>query len=693
MEKFVSLLVSLLIITSCSKHEDLYNPDSDQGKNPLEIVAPDDFDWSTKKIITATIDVNDEYLGQYYYGVEIFLGNPLTNGNAICLATGYAKQNEPFVVSLDVSKTCQTLFVTETDPRGRSLTTSIEVGDKTAYYNFGSVTKADAGRSVASRAKTNLPIYDKVPEGAKLVTGSGNGDLLNSGKDYYITGTDENPYKGGIYYYGSNNGNGRCRLFVAGVWKVAPGDNYWHNKFENGLDVIILKGGKIIDENQTISFVGSSTFAVMEGGEIQTKFLYLTNMGDSYNLGLIKTESLKYDSQVNLYNAGTIDCTGLMEFTNSCVLTNEGCVHSGKMTLTAGPTINNNCDMIVDETFSCDLGQGSINLTQGQIVAKDFIFNNVRISMHDGSMIKAESIKNVYNVIYQADGNNTSLIKGLTIDCGWGGAIYQGNLAVESSKHTDDSNGNYYKLLIYDGKQASMATYDKSKVVIETCSGTANGGNSGHEPEDNTGASKTFTGIYAMEDQWPDFGDYDMNDVVVKLEVRGEGKSLNDLSTAIINATITAVGADKQIALKVELDGQTIDLCDNVSQATGTKYNTNLNIALPQKMIILSTPKNESFFTQGNIDFYIVADGKEIHLKGFKKKADIVMPEGENDILSTGNDPYVCKDNLVWGICLVGVINWQCPNEGIDINNVYSGFSGWVTSGGINNTDWWNKPQ
>ena len=73
-----SMILSTACITACvDDNKDLYDP-SYQTPNPMEdISAPAGFDWSSTNSIKFSVEVDDEFDGQYYYTVEILDKNPL----------------------------------------------------------------------------------------------------------------------------------------------------------------------------------------------------------------------------------------------------------------------------------------------------------------------------------------------------------------------------------------------------------------------------------------------------------------------------------------------------------------------------------------------------------------------------------------------------------------------------------------
>ncbi|MFV0404663.1 MAG: LruC domain-containing protein, partial [Bacteroides graminisolvens] len=109
-------------------NKDLYDP-TITADNPLDITAPDGFDWSTTNTIRLSVEANDEYNGQYYYTIEVFDNNPIASAadSISSLAKGVAKSGQPFVSSVTIAKPIANLFIRQTDPKGRAVIRSFPV--------------------------------------------------------------------------------------------------------------------------------------------------------------------------------------------------------------------------------------------------------------------------------------------------------------------------------------------------------------------------------------------------------------------------------------------------------------------------------------------------------------------------------------------------------------------------------------
>ena len=83
---------------------------------------------------------------------------------------------------------------------------------------------------------------------------------------------------------------------------------------------------------------------------------------------------------------------------------------------------------------------------------------------------------------------------------------------------------------------------------------------------------KPQTYTYLFEENYPEPGDYDYNDVVMR--VSQERTAVNQIT---VNVTLSAVGAEKQIAGCIRLVGYSYDDIDSVYTTTGVTFNDGIN--------------------------------------------------------------------------------------------------------------------
>ena len=700
------MMLGLFAMYSCSE-KDYYDPNYGGGKNenPLGIEVPDNMDWNLISTINLTVNVDDEYNGEYFYVVEVYDGEPLFSQNAKLLAKGVAKKGQVFTASVETTAGQNVLFIKRTDPRGRSVVGCAELqkGSTNVTYDFTSTSnsKAAVTRAMTSTraGEVAVPTYDKVPDGAVEVTGSEtNDDWFEGGVNYCIT----KDYKGGIYH----SGRGQCKLFVSGTWTIPESAVNWNHQVESGLEVIVLPGGKIIDKSDKISFAGTSGLTVMPGGRFECDELKFTNSGIIYNLGIIKAEDIELQSNTVLYN---------------------------------------DCSIIIEDELKADAKNATIHMNKGSIKAENIVFNNITIYMNNGCLIEAEDdIDNKSYTTYIATGN-TSLVTAEEINC-TSSVVYDGQLVIEAEEHPELAPW-WSSFALKNG--AKLAKEGQANIVIETCSGESHEPIPGGDPSDPDFPIIVETStdyIFAMEDQWPYYGDYDMNDVVVAVSPgisNYVGRETTYVKQIKFDVKILAVGALKQIAAAMQLEKIAPDQVESVKYhrqgvpqtVLGNSFYLEANrVETNQEKAVIPFFENankllgDNFVNVGrdveavpveftidvvfkdnanvkpadlghkDLNFFIIPDlskteakqrRPEVHLGGYNptKLANPDLFE-MTDAADNGTKKYIGKDGMVWGL-MIPTTEWKCPDESVNITEAYPNFAKWVTSGGKENQNWY----
>ena len=434
-----------------------------QTENPLEISAPDGFDWTTTNSVKLSVEADDEYDGTYFYTIEVFDNNPIASNDSIAsLAKGTATKGQPFVVSLLLSKQTASLYIQQTDPKGRSVVKSYDV-QETMNCDFKtsvSSTVSAATRAAATRTTVAMPDYTTIPSGAIEVSSLSAWSALEGNKVYKMTGT----YNRTINFWG--NYNTITKLFVQGTWTI-PSDF----TFQNGIEVIVMNGGKIIS-TRDIAFVNSSYLTIMPGGSVSFRNLEFTNSGNElknwgtvtttqdlkisngglfYSKGTIVAEDASFNSSSLMQNEGTISLSGLFYMPYNASLMNTGEItayylqangvsltNNGKMIFNSiyelgNSTVTNNC--FIESKLDVYIYNTSLNFNKGYLKGKDIVIKNCMVKLYNGSMIEAtRTLDNESGSTYYDGGTgNRSLLKSPNMS-GYG-LYYYGNLTVEVNKH------------------------------------------------------------------------------------------------------------------------------------------------------------------------------------------------------------------------------------------------------------------
>ena len=237
-------------------------------------------------------------------------------------------------------------------------------------------------------------------------------------------------------------------------------------------------------------------------------------------------------------------------------------------------------------------------------------------------------------------------------------------------------------------------------------------------------------GIYAFEDLWPAKGDYDMNDVMTKstytklvdsknkiyeqsytfktygnyatltngLAVRLDGVSTTDK----LEFYVKAVGDEDFSALETTYDAtdRVVVLTNDVNTNKGAEYKVKV-IHAENSPVEKETIDAEPFIFRAEESGDAVA-WWEVHLTGYKPTSKMNF-----GYFNTGDDCsqpdkdiyYVRSGEYPFAFFLAGATETDLSkmldpnNESVAIDKLYSGYSGWVTSNGATNTDWYKSAE
>lgn len=259
------------------------------------------------------------------------------------------------------------------------------------------------------------------------------------------------------------------------------------------------------------------------------------------------------------------------------------------------------------------------------------------------------------------------------------------------------------------------------------------------------------SGTVLFEDNWPDLGDYDFNDLVadyrivthvsagseqqykherievtfairaiygylpekIGLQFLGEdSKNLHSLRQSHIDryeglGLTTAEGLTVKLANPGKMDETPIFWIEGLKNLKGDndfylaeKQNgTPATVTFSLYASLKNNISGSSAFSQAasvsNQDIFLVTNGgREIHLRGYKPS---LMYAGYDADAATGQGvsmnskyTYATDNNLVWG--MKTVFGFRFPTEKTDIREAYKPYFGrWVESNGATDADWYLK--
>lgn len=770
-------------------------------ENPLgeDFVAPEGFDWSMLTTVQLDVEVKDEFNGQYNYLVEVFTSSPLSDETATPIAAGYAKEGNNYITEISIPKAATHLFIRQTDPKQRKEIFEYAVpkdGEtiNSKLYFMEVQTKALPSHGASGWDQITPMNIEATPiEGIKddhIFHDEAGGQLKNNTtfiiEDEYDKGLTSEKWEKGtatVIVKGTwkmQGGLQGLRIIVANQGKIT-GDNIL---LGDGSSIEIQKGGiaefrtfslqtndainnfgtfkadKISDINTgcTIYNAKEATFDVTNNIE-SFKSSALHNHGNFIVGGRIRTNDREKGTQddphtviIANYETGYLKATeflgGAEAFINDNIVEVE---RYDANNITAG-WLYNNCTFIAKKSFyftQLVIDNGSITGAQNgnsweATEVKSYNDANIaKLILKNGSIIKSSTFTCGSSLEINAGTNTPSMIQAETITYEWT-TYLKGNLILAVNKEINAgvqvdwgiSDRRYEK-----ESSVKITKKDEAKEEIETCAGIVNEGNPGKpDPEDppkpDTDDNTIYT--YAFEDQWPAYGDFDMNDVVIsidKINTTNKGQQVS------IQGRVHAVGANRKTGIGIQFlgvnasgvtlsgkaqsgtpvfesgqDNPVVILCTNAhkycnpdvadddytfyctSPTVGSKYNTGDGANFEIKMVFPTAEEATKAVNVKNIDVFIITQNAhgnvgrtEVHMANYAPTNLGTMAlfgmandaSAHNSMLNVGQKGYyISTEGLAWGICIPDTKVWKWPQEYKKITDVYTGFKAWVTSGG-----------
>lgn len=763
-----TVLTSTLLFSSCVK--DLYDPEVIAEKNP-DAEIPVGFKFTTTKNVNLTVNVNDEYNGEKFYMVEVYNQNPLaSNSKSKLLTAGVATGRAPFVEDIVVSQSDSVLYIKQTDPLQREVVKVLDVTSATTavcdFSNYTFTTKSASSTAISTRAipapsekATAYPLpNDRITLGSGAIT-------LAANTKYYLPANVTNnqiAFEGGrnnieLYVEGSTAFSNTfsltdgCKIIVLPKGKVVAnsGLNWYGNdvvvaiheggSFNINSDASFGKNNKVINDGSIVTknLIMDNNAKVINNGTFTTSNIQVTNNSVLENNNVFVVNELKGNSNTKLVNNGDLKATSI-SLTNTFTIDNNHHIEAAYLFFGGGGgTLNNNCFTVCDDL---ETEQGTFNSAPGSLLAcKDFYGNNSTFTLKGNAIFsigdvaayslptsnKLTSGSNFnYNVVINGVIENSLkplfYVKSGVIKNGWKPLSLGGFLDVAISPSYDAN-------LLNNVAETVKLSKEPQTAIAETA---CNGSGATEDPGTGTPINPSFpikveTGneyTFAMEDNWPALGDYDMNDFVFTIDKISYKKGNNNkLATLSFEITPVAAGASNRLALGVQFDkiaSGSLSLVSSTS-SIGTKENgqekanlilfpdvystfgvsspgiTNTNPSQTKYAsksykfeVAFNNSVSESDINISNLNFYLIigqnndVNRKEVHLAGYKPTSKV-----KSDPLD-----YTDYNNMVWGL-LIPSADFKYPIEAVKIQDAYPNFLNWAKSGGANNANWYLSPQ
>ncbi len=692
--KTLPVALLLVFLTACQK--DLYQPEIPENPE-IEI------DWSTQKATRLTVDVNDAYKGAYYYTVGAYLTNPAIDTSAKLIAGSGQKTNSKVAYDreLVLPNITETIYIAVTDPYKRRRVYAAEVTGESISFRAGAsvVTK---GEAVTTRA-ASIPEVDYSYAGKAYVELSGTGHAVIQTATTYVI-------KKGTTFSGSMDfpGQGNFNLYVEGtlIWGGSA------VTLQAGSNLYVLNGGVVKNSSGTrnLTLIGNSQIAVQAGGSFGIgdagtgfSFAQMTNSSRIVNQGTMTVNVIPMNSSSCLYNSGILTCTRLGTENTSNGIVNTHSLKAESISLN-NASIVNDCMMTVG-AFTV-VSNGTVTLAPGAYVEVETLeAHGLKLEMGPQSMWKGtKATFNGQKSMIQGTGDDYALFKvDNIVASGWEIITYDKRVEVECQTHTKPASI-YDKLYIL----SNGATFSDGQASVDIpgsdCNGRGGNDNKGEgegDTDDTYIEGGTVAHTYLFEDSWPARGDYDMNDVVISVEIQNITQG-NKTKGARIIANLLAVGGTKTLGAGFQLDGIPASAVTGAESgqeyavlplftdahaelgAPAKKAANTFSVDYPAKQIIKEitfASAQSNAVHANNFNLFLLLEGtfdgkerKEVHLPGFAGTKLAVMSE-------KSTRTYLdVQTGWMWGLAIPQIESITYPKESIPINEAYDGFTKWVNS-------------
>jgi LruC domain-containing protein len=369
---------------------------------------------------------------------------------------------------------------------------------------------------------------------------------------------------------------GELRLWGDGNTATSSGKG----TFTHGQTIVVAEGGKLICNNNKLTFANKANIINYGSVELNGTYVDYANGADKgfMNAGTIKGTNgagINFAGGTPYYNCGDMDLSdnGFIRFNGNITFTNVGHIHAyncadqgatkvNDWAISAGAqnaTVYNLCDMTYERFFGVNNYVG----TDGSLLyAKEGMFTNSGGSItlgsqamvkcgdwyDNGSTAEASNLASNYAIIQvtgdvdEQTGQNTKATGYVYFDIQ--GTIKGQGEDNPNNYHVTNFKNNMLTYTVHEASAPNNIMIPADEDGCNTIGYNSNGNEGGGKPD-----TDSFSMRYCFEDNFPDFGDYDFNDVVLTLTPTVNGNTLN------IKVSLDAVGASESIAAAIRLVG------------------------------------------------------------------------------------------------------------------------------------------
>jgi len=706
----IAALFGVIVFSSCKKSETTSPTDTNvSGTNAIQ--APTGFDWSSSRSLSVTASITDTRFAANIHRIAIYDGDPFSGGTL--LATGSATTTTPFTAKVNIPTAATSLYVVKTSPDKSQIVQKVMLSVGDVAVSFGAIDPSVTADKSPGPGKLQVlggttPASPDCAGGCTTtIATSTNNVNVNSSDVICITGNNIT-----VSFAGVNGGT--VRVCGANVTL----QNY---NFQNGSNVYVTTTGSV--NFSGVNF-NSSASTLSNWGTVN----YSGSFPDNGIINNYGTMNIAGDFNINsnagsLTNNGTINIAGSFNNGSSASATNNGSmVVSGNFQQNGGAGVFvNNCSLLV--TGNYNQSAAVKNYSYIKVNGTTTINSSTTLNLYNSSMFK--TVNFILDGSTIAGNGSTSLFKitGST-NIQNSGANITGPVSVcagSSVSSTYLKNGAANDCSLYIATSGCNADGNGTPAVVDS-DGDGVPDNLDAYPNDATKAyiSSGGTGTVAFEDQWPNKGDFDLNDLVMGYAYTVVTNASNVVVQVTGKFSLLATGGNYGNGFGVEFPvaranvsgltrgtleaGQTKAVVTLFSNMRSVMANWNTQPGVTQSAIVkdsitfnVASGPTLSTFGQDGYNPFIWNMGtdnrrREVHLWG---KTPTTL--ADQTLFGTGSDNtnvaasryYVTTTGLPYAISIP--VTFSYPIEGTDITLVYLHFAAWAQSGGTSYTDWYSN--
>ena len=660
MKKLLILWMVLVAFASCTDRKDLFDSGrvKEEAKEnfPIKDIDPDQ-DWNMMAVRTLDITINAGTGA--VYTVKVLTDNPFkVENDAHVLAVADVKDGTTATLKFDAPSAMEYAYVMrQVGTKDCEVTVAALKDDKFVAAFGRSATQRAVSERAANITIDNLPAPGFVcPSDAEELS------------EENITGNVRN----GAYYISKNLKADKINLSEDTKLYIKSGITLTLNvdKIDKGT-ILVCKGGTL-----RINGTGKDDKDFTLKGSIYNEGTVTINGDDFYmqnkeaelvNYGIIYIEADFELSAGEFYNGESGQCVsyetsidsnstdGANENKSSATWVNDGYYACDGFKVSSGYRLQNNCNLHLGEDFKLEGSDG-----------KDVIFNNsgfihcggkaelenAILNMAGKSIFKTQSLEFEKSVRLNSDAGVQDKDKPLLLCVNK--ALYDDKGELTMSGVTYVTCGNDF----FD----SWAVSGHVLLVNATVGDHAQGCNPDYDKEEPSTTPPLAIFTYVFEDITTTTGDYDFNDVVLKVTAVNNGQ---------VTIALAAAGATKELSAGYKVNGRDNILWSSVHEALGVSAGTIVN---PGPSTLADMPKQtiKNITSLGDIAFYI-------HEKNNPNLRVYISQD----------DPEFQLGGVPFALCIP--TDWAYPAERQMINEKYEGFGAWGEDRN-SHQEWYKKP-